>query len=135
MKETQYLFDVIKFNDQNLIPAIVQDYKNNKILMMAWMNKESIEITMATKLAHYFSRNRQKLWKKGEISGQIQEVKEILIDCDYDSLLLKVKQHGVACHTGRANCFFNQINIDDMRGKITINQEIIIPSKELYNKE
>ena len=80
----------------------------------------------------YFSRSRQKLWKKGEISGQIQNLKEVLIDCDGDSILLKVEQIGVACHTGRKNCFFYKLEDDN---KITINQEILISGEKLYGKK
>ena len=126
-----YLFDVIKFNEQGLIPAIAQDYKSGQVLMMAWMNRQSLEMTFKTGTAHYFSRSRGKLWQKGETSGHIQQVKEVLIDCDYDCLLLKVEQSGVACHTGRANCFFNKIGNDF---KITINQKIKIATEKTYDR-
>jgi phosphoribosyl-AMP cyclohydrolase len=124
--------DIIKFDEKGLIPAIAQDYKTGEVLMMAWMNRESIELTLAEKTVYYFSRSRQKLWKKGEISGQIQQLKEVLIDCDGDAILLKVKQIGVACHTGRKNCFFHKLEDDN---KITINQEILISQKKLYGKK
>ncbi len=99
----------LKFNQNGLIPVITQDYKSNEVLMQAWMNIESLEISIKTGFATYFSRSRNGLWKKGETSGNIQEIKEIIADCDFDSILLKVKQNGPACHTGKANCFFNQI--------------------------
>jgi phosphoribosyl-AMP cyclohydrolase len=126
------LFDIIKFDAKGLIPAVVQDYETGEILMMAWMNKESIELTLKKKTAHYFSRSRKKLWQKGETSGQIQKVKEILLDCDGDSLILKVKQTGVACHTGRQSCFYRNINF---KGQTKINQKIIISSKVLYGED
>jgi len=92
-----------------LIPVIVQDYQTNEVLMLAYMNEEALKLTQSTKFAHYFSRSRNKLWKKGESSNHTQEVKEILIDCDNDTILLKVKQNGVACHTGRKSCFFTNL--------------------------
>lgn len=123
--------DIIKFDDKGLIPVIAQDYKTNEVLMMAWMNKESFELTLKEKTVYYFSRSRKKLWKKGEISGQIQKLKEILIDCDGDSILLKVEQIGVACHTGRKNCFFHKLGDDN---KISINQEVLISQEILYGQ-
>jgi len=92
-----------------LIPVIVQDVDSGEVLMLAYMNEEALNLTQQTKFAHYFSRSRNKLWKKGESSGHTQEVKEILIDCDNDTILLKVKQNGVACHTGRKSCFFTNL--------------------------
>ena len=100
-------WDAIKWNDQGLIPAIAQDDQTNEILMMAWMNKESLAKTLDTNEAVYWSRSRQKLWHKGESSGHTQKVKSIILDCDGDTLLLKVEQvGGIACHTGRKSCFF-----------------------------
>ncbi len=99
----------LKFNEQGLIPAIAQDHSSGEILMQAWMNLESLELTLQTGFATYFSRSRKALWKKGETSGHLQEVVEIIADCDFDCLLLKVKQQGPACHTGKKNCFFNKI--------------------------
>ncbi|PIN93576.1 phosphoribosyl-AMP cyclohydrolase [Candidatus Pacearchaeota archaeon CG10_big_fil_rev_8_21_14_0_10_31_24] len=93
-----------------LIPAIVQDEKTNEILMLAFMNEESWNKTLQTKKAHYYSRSRNKLWMKGEESGNIQEVKDILIDCDEDTILIKVNQIGnAACHTGHVSCFFRKL--------------------------
>jgi phosphoribosyl-AMP cyclohydrolase len=99
----------LKFNEQGLIPAIAQDSSTGEVLMQAWMNRESLELTIKTGFATYFSRSRGKLWKKGESSQNVQEVLQIIADCDFDCLLLKVKQHGPACHTGAKNCFFNNI--------------------------
>ena len=101
----------IKYDDKGLIPAIVQDYLSGKVLMMAYMNKESLELTLSTGYACYYSRSRLSLWKKGETSGNIQLIKEISTDCDGDCLLLKVDQTGSACHTGAESCFFNGIKI------------------------
>jgi len=92
-----------------LVPVIVQDADTNEVLMLAYMNEEALKLTQQTGFAHYFSRSRNKLWKKGESSGHTQEVKDILIDCDNDTILLKVKQKGVACHTGRKSCFFTKL--------------------------
>lgn len=100
----------LKFNNKGLIPAIAQDYRDGTILMMAWMNKESIEQTLATGEAHYWSRSRSELWHKGGTSGHIQKVQEIFYDCDADTILLKIEQIGeVACHTGARSCFFNSV--------------------------
>jgi len=99
----------LKFNESGLIPAIAQDEKTGAVLMLAWMSKESIEVTIKTGFATYFSRSRNELWKKGDTSGHIQEVVSIKADCDFDSILLTVKQTGAACHTGKYSCFFNDI--------------------------
>lgn len=99
----------LKFNSNGLICAIAQDFENNEILMQAWMNRESLELTLKSGFATYFSRSRNSLWKKGETSGHFQKVKEIFIDCDFDAVLLKVEQIGAACHTGERSCFFKKI--------------------------
>ena len=96
----------IKFSSHGLIPAIAQDAVSGEVLMLAYMNKESLDKTLSTGRAHYFSRSRDKLWLKGETSGNFQEVIEVLYDCDADTLLLKVRQTGNACHTGERTCFF-----------------------------
>ncbi len=93
----------------NLLPVVVQDAGTNQVLMMAYMNKEALELSLKTREAHYFSRTKQRIWKKGETSGHTQEIKEFLLDCDNDTLLIKVKQNGVACHTGRESCFFTRL--------------------------
>lgn len=97
---------IVKFNEQGLVPAVAIDAANGEVLMLAYMNRESLELTLESGVAHYFSRSRQKLWEKGETSGNIQEVVSISIDCDEDSLLLHVNQHGPACHTGNRSCFY-----------------------------
>ena len=104
--------DSIKWNDKGLIPCVTQQYLTKEILMLAWVNKESLTLTLQTKYAHYFSRSRQKIWKKGETSGNFQKVKKLKIDCDLDTLLMLVDQkNGIACHTGAPTCFFNEIKI------------------------
>jgi phosphoribosyl-ATP pyrophosphohydrolase/phosphoribosyl-AMP cyclohydrolase len=94
---------------QGLIPAIVQDKQSKEVLMLAYMDKEALQLTLDTGFAHYFSRSKQRIWKKGETSGHTQEVVDIKLDCDNDTLLLEVNQKGVACHTGRRSCFFNDL--------------------------
>lgn len=97
------------FLKSELIPAIIQDYKTGEILMLAYMNEDSLKLTLKTKKTWFFSRSRNKLWNKGETSGHFQYVKEIYGDCDDDTLLIKVEQIGPACHTGSQSCFFNKI--------------------------
>jgi phosphoribosyl-AMP cyclohydrolase len=96
----------IQFDANGLVPAIAQQHDTGEVLMMAWMNADSIRETLATNRVCYFSRSRGKLWRKGETSGQTQHLHELRVDCDGDTLLLLVHQDGVACHTGRRNCFF-----------------------------
>ena len=96
----------IRFDANGLVPAIAQQHDTGEVLMMAWMNHESVLETLATGRVCYFSRSRGRLWRKGESSGQTQHLKEFLVDCDGDTLLLRVHQDGVACHTGRRSCFF-----------------------------
>ena len=102
------LLNAVAWNEHGLVAAIAQDATSRDVLMMAWMNRESLALTLKTGDAHYWSRSRKALWKKGESSGHIQHVKSIRLDCDGDTILLTVEQvGGIACHTGRANCFFN----------------------------
>ena len=103
----------VKFNEQGLVPAIAQDAATGEVLMMAWMNAESLRLTEETGYATYFSRSRQQLWKKGETSGHVQRVLGIKADCDGDTLLLTVEQTGPACHTGARSCFFNDLKKAD----------------------
>lgn len=98
--------DDLKWDEKGLMPAVVQDANSKDVLMVAYMNKEALELTIKTKKAHYYSRSRQKLWFKGETSGHTQDVKEILIDCDSDTILLLVNQKVAACHTGFWSCFY-----------------------------
>ena len=101
--------ETLKFDEKGLIPAVVQDVETKEVLMLAYMNKESIKKTLNERKATYFSRSRNELWTKGETSGNTQDVKGFYYDCDKDTILLKVKQKGVACHTGNYSCFFNEI--------------------------
>lgn len=101
--------DALKFDENGLIPAIAQEHGTGEVLMMAWMNRESIIETLATGQVCYYSRSRQKLWRKGETSGQAQKLIDFRYDCDGDTILLQVEQAGVACHTGRRSCFFTAI--------------------------
>ena len=100
-----------KFDENGLISAIAIDATDNTVLMLAYMNAEALSLTIETGIAHYYSRSRQQLWKKGETSGNFQEVRDILVDCDQDALVLKVNMTGesVACHTGRKSCFFRKV--------------------------
>jgi len=121
--------ETIQFNETGMVPAIAQDHITGEILMMAWMNKEALSLSIETQQAVYYSRSRQKLWFKGEESGHNQEIIEIFTDCDHDVILLKVKQNGgIACHTGRANCFFNKLKNDKW---ISI-ADVIKDPKEIY---
>ena len=105
----------------NLIPVITQDATTNEVLMLAYMNKEALELTIKTNFAHYFSRSKQRIWKKGESSNHLQEIVDILIDCDNDTILLKVNQSGVACHTGRKSCFFTKLETNETISEVQIN--------------
>ncbi|HIA04522.1 MAG TPA: bifunctional phosphoribosyl-AMP cyclohydrolase/phosphoribosyl-ATP diphosphatase HisIE [Myxococcales bacterium] len=100
----------LAFDSNGLIPAIAQDARTGRVLMLAWVNQEALTATLSTGYAHYFSRSRQSLWKKGESSGHVQEIVDIRLDCDGDSLLYAVNQSGPACHTNEASCFFNKMN-------------------------
>lgn len=106
------LIDKLDWQKSSLIPAIIQEYQTKEILMLAFMDKQALELTLQTKQMHYFSRSKNRIWKKGEQSGHIQNLKRCFIDCDNDSLLFEVEQVGVACHTGRKSCFFQEITLD-----------------------
>ena len=109
----KYLLDQIKFNSHGLVPVVAQDYRTGEVRMVAYANREAIEKTLQTGYAHYYSRSRQKIWKKGETSGELQRVKEIRVDCDNDTVLYIVEQEkNRACHTGERNCFFRTIEGD-----------------------
>jgi len=101
--------DALTFDDRGLIPAIVQDAETGDILMMAWMNRESVALTAAEGRTVFWSRSRQELWRKGETSGHVQHVQELRVDCDADVLLVRVYQEGAACHTGERTCFFRRL--------------------------
>ncbi|QKF58285.1 bifunctional phosphoribosyl-AMP cyclohydrolase/phosphoribosyl-ATP diphosphatase HisIE [Aliarcobacter lanthieri] len=118
MKELE-IIDWKKMN--NLIPVITQDEKTNEVLMLGYMNQEALELTLKTKYAHYFSRSKNRIWKKGESSNHTQKVIDIFVDCDNDTILLKVIQEGVACHTGRKSCFFTKLDTKEIVQNVKIN--------------
>ena len=107
------LKDKISFDPDGLVPAIAQQHDTGEVLMMAWMTAETLAETLATGRACYYSRSRNTFWRKGDTSGHIQLVKSVHLDCDGDTILLKIEQHGAACHTGEKSCFFTTINITD----------------------
>ncbi len=107
------VIDHLSFNDVGLIPVITQDAENHAVLMMAWMNREALEITLQTGRMTYWSRSRQKLWKKGESSGHLQTLVSINVDCDGDSILCRVRQFGSACHTYRKTCFYLEVDREE----------------------
>ncbi|EDZ63472.1 bifunctional phosphoribosyl-AMP cyclohydrolase/phosphoribosyl-ATP pyrophosphohydrolase [Sulfurimonas gotlandica GD1] len=108
-----------------LLPVIVQDNSNSEVLMMAYMDKQALELSLTTKVAHYFSRTKQRIWKKGESSGHIQKIHSFSIDCDNDTLLIKVTQEGVACHTGRRTCFFTELESGATNSEVEVNTDAI----------
>ncbi|MBW7889286.1 MAG: phosphoribosyl-AMP cyclohydrolase [Bacteroidetes bacterium] len=127
------LLNEIKFDSNGLVPAIAQDDATGDILMMAWMNRESLEETVRTRRAVYYSRSRQKLWRKGEESGNFQEVKSIWLDCDADVILLRINQIGnAACHTGHRSCFYREV-IEEGNG-VQENNDIVFDPKTVYKK-
>jgi phosphoribosyl-AMP cyclohydrolase len=120
--------DTLKYNADGLIPAIAQQFDTHEVLMMAWMNRESIAETLETGRVCYWSRSRNRFWRKGESSGQMQVLKEFRIDCDADTILLLVDQTGPACHTGRRSCFYNKVEGD----QVIIDREVLNDPKTLY---
>jgi phosphoribosyl-AMP cyclohydrolase len=127
------LLDDVKYDSNGLIPAIAQDDATGDILMLAWMNRESLEETVKTNRAVYFSRSRGKVWRKGEESGNVQEVKSIHIDCDADVILLRINQVGdAACHTGHRTCFFREVT--DGGNAYREKDDIVFDPKEVYKK-
>jgi phosphoribosyl-AMP cyclohydrolase len=120
----------IKFDADGLVPAIAQQHDTGEILMVAWMNREAVRVTLAEGRACYWSRSRRALWRKGETSGQVQVLKELRLDCDGDTVLLLVEQEGVACHTGRRNCFFRAWRDGDW---VEIAQPLVSP-EDLYKE-
>jgi phosphoribosyl-AMP cyclohydrolase len=120
----------LTFDSAGLVPAIAQQHDSGEVLMMAWMNREAVELTLRTGQVCYFSRSRNALWRKGESSDQTQRLVDFRIDCDGDTILLLVDQKGVACHTGRRNCFFNAVRDED----VEIIAEVEVDPKDLYGK-
>jgi len=115
----------VDWEKSELLPVIVQEVGTNEVLMMAYMNREALSLSLQTKIAHYFSRSKQRIWKKGESSGHIQEIHSFNIDCDNDTLLIKVTQTGVACHTGRKSCFFTELQSGDAKGEVEVSSEAL----------
>jgi phosphoribosyl-AMP cyclohydrolase len=120
----------IRFDEAGLVLAIAQQHDTGEVLMAAWMNADAVRETLETGRVCYWSRSRGKLWRKGESSGQVQALKELRLDCDGDSILLLVDQTGVACHTGRRNCFFRAVR----DGKLVTIAEVEVDPKDLYGK-
>jgi phosphoribosyl-AMP cyclohydrolase len=115
----------LKYDKHGLIPAIIQDADNNEVLMMAYMNSEALQTTMETGFTHFWSRSRQKYWMKGESSGHVQEVKQVLYDCDRDTILIKVTQRGPgACHTGHRSCFYTDIHGKEIAQKVFSEEDV-----------
>ena len=132
MKEARAFSQQLKLNEQGLIPAIAQDWKTGEVLMLAWMNREAVELSVKEGRAVYWSRSRQALWRKGEESGHIQHLKELRLDCDADTLLLKVEQvGGIACHTGRRSCFYQQLKENNWQ----VTDEVLRPAEDIYRKD
>ena len=124
--------DAIKWDRDGLVPVIAQESGTAKVLMVAWMNREALAETVRTKMAVYWSRSRKKLWRKGEESGHEQTVRDIRLDCDNDVILLTVEQKGgIACHTGRQHCFFQQLQGDRW---VTV-EPVLKPASEIYSKK
>jgi phosphoribosyl-AMP cyclohydrolase len=126
-------YEKLKFNPDGLIPAIIQEQSTGRVLMMAWMNRASIEKTLATGKTHFWSRSRQKFWMKGESSGHTQQVKDFAFDCDGDTLLIQVEQIGAACHEGYKSCFFRSVAEDGGSEKVTEAQ--LETPEQIYGKK
>ncbi len=123
--------DALKYDANGLIPAIVQDDRTGEVLMMAYMNKTSLAETLRTGRTHFWSRSRQKYWMKGESSGHVQEVVEVYVDCDMDTVLIRVRQTGAACHEGYHNCFFRRLTDD----RWTVVAERMFDPEKTYGKK
>ena len=130
-KTYQAVLEAIAFNEEGLAPAIAQQFDSGEVLMMAWMNRDAVAETLRSGRVCYWSRSRGKLWRKGESSGQKQVLKDFRWDCDGDTILLQVEQTGVACHTGRRNCFFNAAG----NAGPEIIAEVEIDPRDLYGSE
>jgi len=124
--------ETLKYDDKGLVPAVVQDAEDGEVLMVAYMNRESLAETLETKRGVFWSRSRGKIWRKGEESGNVQEVKSMALDCDKDCLVIKVKQiGGAACHTGRRSCFFHHVTPS---GELEIRGEALFDPNKVYKK-
>ncbi|PKO44534.1 MAG: phosphoribosyl-AMP cyclohydrolase [Betaproteobacteria bacterium HGW-Betaproteobacteria-22] len=124
--------DEVKWDANGLVPVVAQEHDTGRVLMFAWMNREALRLSCDTRQAVYWSRSRNKLWRKGEESGHVQRIHEIRLDCDEDVILLEVEQvGGIACHTGRHNCFFKKLD----EGQWLIDQPVIKDPNEIYQHE
>ncbi len=129
MNEQNNALEQLNWNEQGLVPAIAQDWQTGEVLMLAWMNRESLRLTIAEERAIYWSRSRGKLWRKGEESGNVQKLKELRLDCDGDTVLIKVEQiGGIACHTGRRHCFYQLLDDGDWR----ITENVVKSPEAMY---
>ena len=129
MNEQNKALEQLNWNEQGLVPAIAQDWQTGEVLMLAWMNRESLRLTIAEERAIYWSRSRGKLWRKGEESGNVQKLKELRLDCDGDTVLIKVEQiGGIACHTGRRHCFYQLLDDGDWR----ITENVVKSPEAMY---
>ncbi|MEA1983413.1 MAG: bifunctional phosphoribosyl-AMP cyclohydrolase/phosphoribosyl-ATP diphosphatase HisIE [Campylobacterota bacterium] len=117
---SQEALNRVDWEKSELLPVIVQEVSTNEVLMMAYMDKEALELSLKTKIAHYFSRSKQRIWKKGESSGHMQTIHSFSLDCDNDTLLIKVTQEGVACHTGRKSCFFTELESGETNSEVEV---------------
>lgn len=132
MTHSSAFSQTLKYNEQGLIPAIAQDWKTGEVLMLAWMNQEAVELSVNEERAVYWSRSRQALWRKGEESGHVQQLREMRLDCDADTLLLKVEQvGGIACHTGRRSCFYQKLDNNSWQ----ITDEVIRAAEDIYRTD
>ena len=129
---TETLLDSLEWDAQGLIPAIAQDWQSGEVLMLAWMNRESLALSIKEGRAIYWSRSRQSLWRKGEESGHVQQLKELRLDCDGDTVLLKVEQlGGIACHTGRRHCFYQLLD----EGSWKVTEPVVKAPEDIYGKK
>lgn len=132
MTDPATLLQDIKWNEHGLVPAIAQDWQTGEVLMLAWMNRDALRLTIAEGRGIYWSRSRQALWRKGEESGHVQHLKELRVDCDADTVLLKVEQvGGIACHTGRRSCFYQQLE----DGAWRVVDAVVRQPDEIYGKQ
>ena len=132
MTEPSMLLQEINWNEQGLIPAIAQDWQTGEVLMLAWMNSDALQLTINEGRAIYWSRSRHALWRKGEVSGHIQHLKELRIDCDADTVLMKVEQiGGIACHTGRRGCFYQRLE----EGVWRVTEDVVKQPEDIYGKK
>ena len=131
------ILNKVKFDENGLVPVVVQESKTGQVLMVAYMNRFALEKTIKTQMAHYWSRSRKKLWLKGETSKHYQYVKSIGIDCDEDTLLLKVEQQEAACHTGHFSCFYRELKdegIEEKEQKVFNPEEVYVDKKQIINE-